>query len=183
MKPCRVHIMGASGSGATTLGRALAQALAIPHHDSDDYYWRPTDPPYEIKRDAADRLRLMDEMFLPRVDWVLSGSVGGWGNPIISHFDLVVFLTTLTELRIQRLRAREAAHFGTDAVAPGGWRNAVCEEFVEWASRYDEGDREGRSLPRHEAWLATLPCPVLRLDGSRPLPELVGEIQIALARS
>jgi adenylate kinase family enzyme len=180
MKRCRIHITGASGSGATTLGRALAQALAFPHHDSDDYFWQPTIPPYQTKREAADRLRLMRELFLPRADWVLSGSVEGWGNPIIPDFDLVVFLQTPTTVRIRRLRAREAAHFGADAVAPGGWRNRDCEDFIEWASRYDDGDREGRSLAKHEAWLATLPCPVLRLDGSRPLPDLVGEIQDVL---
>jgi hypothetical protein len=50
------------------------------------------------------------------------------------------------------------------------------------ASRYDHGDREGRSLAKHQAWLATLPCPVLRLDGSRPLSELVTEIQAILSR-
>ena len=42
----RIHIMGASGAGVTTLGRALADTLGLPHHDTDDYYWRPTDPPY-----------------------------------------------------------------------------------------------------------------------------------------
>jgi adenylate kinase family enzyme len=180
MKRCRIHITGASGSGATTLGRALAQALAFPHHDTDDYFWQPTIPPYQAKREAADRLRLMREMFLPRADWVLSGSLEGWGDPLISDFDLVAFLQTPTTVRIRRLRAREAAHFGADAVAPGGWRSQACEEFIEWASHYDDGDREGRSLAKHEAWLATLPCPVLRLDGSRPLPDLVGEIRAAL---
>jgi adenylate kinase family enzyme len=182
MKRCRIHITGASGSGATSLGRALAHAMAIPHHDTDDYFWQPTIPPYQHKREIVDRLRLMHEMFVPRADWVLSGSLESWGNPIVSHFDLVVFLTTPTTIRLQRLRAREAAHFGADAVAPGGWRNAACEEFIEWASRYDHGDREGRSLAKHQAWLATLPCPVLRLDGSRPLSELATEVQACLAR-
>jgi hypothetical protein len=37
-------------------------------------------------------------------------------------------------------------------------------------------DREGRSLAKHQAWVAALPCPTLRLDGSRPLPELVAEV-------
>jgi adenylate kinase family enzyme len=50
MKSCRIHIMGASGSGVTSLGRASADALAIPHHDTDDYFWQPTTPPY---RDSA----------------------------------------------------------------------------------------------------------------------------------
>ena len=40
-------------------------------------------------------------------------------------------------------------------------------------SRYDDGDFTVRSLQKHQAWLAKLPCPVLRLDGARPVPELV----------
>jgi adenylate kinase family enzyme len=180
MKSCRIHIMGASGSGATSLGRALADALAVPHHDTDDYFWQPTIPPYQNKRERAERLRLMREVFLPRADWVLSGSLVEWGDAIIPSFDLVVFLSTPTEIRLQRLRAREAAHFGADAVAPGGWRHQDTEGFIEWASQYDGGNREGRSLAMHQAWLAALPCPVLRLDGSRPLAELVAEIRAAL---
>jgi adenylate kinase family enzyme len=180
MKSCRIHIVGASGSGATSLGRALADVLAIPHHDTDDYFWQPTIPPYQEKREIADRLRLIHEMFLPRADWVLSGSIEGWGDALIPCFDLVVFLSTPKELRLRRLRAREATHFGTDAVAPGGWRHPATEEFIEWASHYDAGDREGRSLAKHQAWLAALPCPVLRLDGSRPLPDLVRQIRGAI---
>jgi adenylate kinase family enzyme len=180
MKSRRIHIMGASGAGVTSLGRALADALAIPHHDTDDYFWQPTTPPYQDKREIADRLRLMREVFLPRADWVLSGSLESWGDAIIPAFDLVVFVMTPWAVRLQRLRAREATHFGADAVAPDGWRHQETEEFIEWASHYDAGDREGRSLTRHQAWLATLPCPALRLDGSRPLPELVAEARGAL---
>lgn len=172
--------MGASGSGATSLGRALAGALALPHHDADDYLWLPTVPPYRTLREAAERLRLMREMFLPRADWVLSGAISGWGDEIIPQFDLVVFLTTPHDLRIRRLRAREAAHFGADAVAPGGWRNEDTEAFIDWASHYEDGTREGRSLAQHLGWLDGLPCPVLRLDGSRPLSELVADVCAAL---
>jgi len=183
MKSCRIHILGASGSGVTSLGRALAEALAFPHHDTDDYFWQPTVPPYQRKRERAERLRLMQEVFLPRADWILSGSLEGWGDDIIPRFDLVIFLSTPREIRLQRLRAREATHFGSDAVAPGGWRHRETEDFVAWASHYEDGDREGRSLAKHTAWLALLPCPVLRLDGSRPLPELVAACLAALGRA
>jgi hypothetical protein len=117
----------------------------------------------------------MQEMFLPRADWILSGGLDGWGDALVPSFDLVVFLKTPQELRLQRLRAREATHFGADVVAPGGWRHKEAESFLEWASHYEDGTREGRSLARHEAWLTTLPCPVLRLDGARPIAELVAE--------
>ena len=93
MKSRRIYIMGASGAGVTTLGCALAGTLGIPHHDTDDYFWRPTAPPYREKRPVADRIRLMEEMFLGRLDWVLSGSIEGWGEPFAPTFDLIVFLT------------------------------------------------------------------------------------------
>lgn len=49
-------------------------------------------------------------------------------------------------------------------------------EFIEWAGHYDDGTVPGRSLPRHEEWLAGLALPVLRLDGTRPTAELVGSV-------
>lgn len=167
MRTRRIHIVGASGSGVTTLGHAVADALAIPHHDTDDYFWLPTAPPYQQRRDIADRLRLMHEMFVDRPDWVLSGSLDGWGGPILALFDLVVFLQVPTAIRVQRLREREARR---------GMVSGETEDFIEWASHYDDGTREGRSLPRHEAWLKTLSCPVLRLDGTRPTAELVASV-------
>lgn len=42
LNPCRLFIMGASGSGTTTLGRAIANEWAVPHADADDYFWQPT---------------------------------------------------------------------------------------------------------------------------------------------
>ena len=180
MKTCRIHITGASGAGVTSVGRALADALAISHHDTDDYFWRPTNPPYREMREVADRLRLMREVFLDRSDWVLSGSLDGWGDPIIPLFDLAVFLYVPTPIRLERLRARESRWFGADAVAPGGSQRQHAEEFIEWASHYDDATREGRNLARHQAWLATLPCRVLRLDGTRHLQELVKEISTVI---
>jgi len=180
MQTRRIHITGASGAGVTTLGRALAGTLALPHHDTDDYFWAPTTPPYRERREPADRLRLMHEVFLPRADWVLSGALEGWGDSLVPLFDLVVFLVAPGEVRIARLRDREARHFGADVVGPGGWRHAETEDFIEWASHYEDGTREGRSLARQEAWLTPLPCRVLRLDGTRSTRDLVREVAVAL---
>ena len=71
---------------------------------------------------------------------------------------------------------REAAHFGADAVAQGGWRHEETELFVDWASHYEAGDREGRSLAKDEAWLAGLPCPLVRVDGALSVAELVEQL-------
>ncbi|ASR09775.1 hypothetical protein CHY08_18390 [Rhizobium leguminosarum bv. viciae] len=53
-----IHVMGASGSGTTSLGRALAERLDIAHLDTDDFFWMPTDPPFTTPRDADERIRL-----------------------------------------------------------------------------------------------------------------------------
>ncbi|WP_414847104.1 shikimate kinase [Chryseobacterium sp. IT-36CA2] len=34
----RIHIFGASGSGVTTLGKALSEKLNIEYLDSDDFF-------------------------------------------------------------------------------------------------------------------------------------------------
>lgn len=176
MKCRRIHITGAPGAGVTTLGRALATRLGLPHHDTDDYYWCPTDPPYRRMRAPAERLRLMEEVFLASPDWVLSGSVVGWGETVAPLFDLVVFVTAPTELRLTRLRDRETRRFGAEVIGPGGWRHAEAEEFFEWASHYDDDSREGRSRSRHEAWLETLAAPVLRVEGVRATEDLVAQV-------
>jgi adenylate kinase family enzyme len=171
VRGARIHITGASGCGVTTLGHAVADALGVAHHDVDDYFWCPTDPPYLQNRPVPERLRLMREMFVPLQSWVLSGSVGSWGNELVERFGLVVFLRVPTEIRLARLRDREAR------------RGILDEDFIEWASHYDDGTREGRSLPRHEAWLKSLQCPVLRLDGTRPVAELAARVVEAIQRS
>lgn len=175
MHPCRLHITGASGSGTTTLGRAVATAWSVPHADIDDYFWVPTSPPYTTKRDEAERLRLMREVFLGRDAWALSGTLMGWGDPLIESFDAVVFLSVDNDARMERLRLREAIRYGA-SIEPGGTHEAAHRAFMDWASGYEDPDFDGRNRARQEQWLANLPCPVLRLDGSRPVDELVTDI-------
>jgi adenylate kinase family enzyme len=133
MRSRSVHITGASGTGTTTLGRALADALSIPHHDTDDYFWLPTTPSFQQKCEPADRLRLVREVFAQRAEWVLSGSLTGWGDPLVPLFNLVVFLIVPAELRVRRLRERETRRFGADALPLGAWRHGQTEEFIAWA--------------------------------------------------
>jgi hypothetical protein len=158
----RIHITGASGSGATTLGRELAAHLGFAHLDGDDYYWLPTSPPFREKRDAADRLAaiLGDLRAVPSA--IVSGSMVGWGAELEDGFDLIVFLYLPAQTRIERLRTREVERFG-----------AADPAFLEWAAQYDQGPPEGRSLAKHIAWLAARRCPVLRLEEDLSVAERI----------
>ena len=163
--------MGASGAGTTTLARAVADRWAVPHADADDYFWIPSDPPYVEKRPEAERVALMERLFLPREAWVLSGSMVGWGDGVVARCDAVVFLTLDPAERLRRLEARERARHVGRAVD-----EAARAEFLKWARGYDDPAFEGRSRVSHETWLASLDCPVLRLDSASPPAVLRDEV-------
>ncbi|MEO7177852.1 MAG: AAA family ATPase [Allosphingosinicella sp.] len=171
----RIGITGASGCGVTTLGAALAARLEAVHIDTDDYFWVATDPPFQIKRDIPERLvRLAAEQGRSG-RWVVSGTLDGWAAPALRDVELIVFLEVPTPVRLERLRRRQQARFG-DALLPGGAMHETHREFIDWAAQYELGTEPGRSRPRHEAWLAGLGHPVLRLDGTRPTADLVAAI-------
>lgn len=169
----RIHIVGASGSGTTTLGAALAQELGVKHFDVDDYYWLPTDPPFSTKRSPEERVRLIQADVEGLYGWVLSGSLVSWGGALVPLFDLVVFLQIPNDVRLERLRARELARYGADALTPGSPHYEQSKAFLEWASAYHAGDFRGRSLPVHLEWLDSLACPVIRLVGNLTTEERV----------
>lgn len=177
----RINILGASGSGASTVGRALAAALAVPHFDSDDYYHEPTDPPFQKQRAPQERCRIISADLGRQESWVLSGGVAGWDPYPQVDFTLIVFLWVPAPLRMERLRRRERERFG-QRVLPGGDMHADHEAFVQWASRYDAGDVEGKTLARHEAYLADQRCPVHQIREARPPAEITAEILNLLGR-
>ena len=168
----RIGITGASGCGVTTLGAALAARLGAVHIDTDDYYWIATDPPYQEKRDVAERLAGIAAAQARTGRWVISGTLDRWAEPAVREAELIVFLEVPTEVRLERLRRRERGRFG-DALLPGGAMYETHREFMAWTAHYEDGTQPGRSRPKHERWLAGLGKPVLRLDGTRPTEELV----------
>ena len=175
----RIHVVGASGSGTTTLGRALAARLAAAHLDTDDFFWLPTDPPFQTKRPRDARLTLLRSALAESRSWVLSGSLCGWGDSLIPEFQLVVFLAVPTSARLDRLRARELKRYGHEALAPGGKLHESHVAFLAWAARYDDGDPVERSRALHDAWLAALRCPIVRLEGDRPLAAQLALVEAA----
>ena len=177
MKAARIHIVGASSSGTTTLGGALAQRLACPHLDTDTFFWEATDPPFTTRRPVEERVALMEAEMAGRRSWVISGSLAPWGDVFIPRFDLVIFLRVPPEIRLQRLLHRERERYGA-AIEPGGVMHEAHLAFVEWARGYDQAGFPGRSLERHREWLSSLPCPVLEIDGT---PSLDASLERVLA--
>ena len=175
-----IHIFGASGAGTTTLGRALAADMGLVHMDTDDYYWLPTDPKFTAARPINERLTLMQaDINAAEKGVVISGSLTGWGDPLIPQFTHVVRLTTPTEVRIERLRQREYAYFG-ERIHEGGDMYTNHLTFLDWAAQYDTGDVTMRSKACHDEWQKLLPCPLTVTTGAMELTTLITQVKHAI---
>ena len=105
--PSRIFVFGASGSGTSTLGLALADKLGLAWFDTDDIYWERSDPPFRLKREQAARQALLLGTLASARGWVLSGSLCGWGDVIIPVIELAIYVYTPKDVRMARLQTRE----------------------------------------------------------------------------
>lgn len=173
----KIHITGASGSGTTTLGSEVAEEFQVKHFDTDDFFWEATVPPYQFSRKKIERQRLLKNTLDNNSSWVISGSLCGWGDFAIPSFDLVIFLSVTTEIRLERLRVRETRRFGKEALDLGGDMYENHQKFIKWASGYDMGGLDMRSKATHELWLKKLGCQVLRYKGNISTDIIINDLK------
>ncbi|WP_343524425.1 adenylate kinase [Pedobacter sp.] len=175
----KIHIFGASGSGVTTLGRALATKLNIPYFDSDQYFWMPTDPPFTTKRNPNERNQMIKTVLTENDRWIFGGSSVSWGNDVFPDFDLIVFLWLPPEIRLNRLKNREFERYGS-IIYNDPERIKKYHDFIEWAAQYDidpiESGFTGRSLKVHEDWMKGLNKEVLQIRGNFTVEEKLKKI-------
>lgn len=177
--PFRVLITGASGSGTSSLARSLASALSSQVFDADDIFWYPSDPPFVTKRLVVDRLSLMETLFLPRRDWIMSGSVIGWGQTIAPRLTHTISLSLDPEVRMNRLRARETQRMG-DLSQLSVHEAAAHKGFMDWSASFDDPTFSGRNRIHHDRFLSGLQCPVIYLDSAISEAELLAQAIAAL---
>jgi hypothetical protein len=61
-------------------------------------------------------------------------------------------------------------HFGS-RIDIGGDMYDKHTQFMNWAASYDEGGVDIRSRAKHDEWQKQLACPLVVVDGSKPLAE------------
>jgi hypothetical protein len=157
-------------------------ALAVPHFESDDYFHASTDPPFQKRRTAEERYELICRDLRPDQNWVLSGGIVGLLPCPDLDFTCIVFLYVPTPVRIERLRIRERERFGS-RIEEGGDMHDTHREFIDWASRYDDGDVEGKTLTRHKAYLSNQRCTVLEYQGINTVPDITEHVLQSIRKS
>lgn len=171
-----IHIFGSSGSGTTTLARAICERFGFKMIDIDDVFWEPTDPPFTVKRKEEERIEIIEKILSQHEKVVMSGAFVGWGDVFISRLDLAVYLHMPLDVRIDRVMHREAKRFG-NRVMPGGDLYQQHLDFLEWIKEYDHGDIHMRSKKQHHAWMKKLACPVIKIETVKSINELIEIIE------
>jgi len=174
-----IILFGSSGAGTTTIGREVARRLGFPHYDLDDYLWRKDTPlPFSATTPREElKKRLMADIDA-HPHFVMSGSMDSYNQPFMPLFDLAVLVHAPADVRVARVEARESGWFG-GRILPGGDMHENHLKFIDGIRRYDTDGSPSRAV--HEQWASTLPCPVLRIDGTRPVEENVVRILVAYA--
>jgi len=161
----KINIIGASGSGTTTLAGALSSHLGFKHLDADQYFWEKTLHPFEIKKAPEIRNHLLKVDMENHNDFILSGPVYTWESQFTRFFDLVIFLYVPPAIRMQRLLKREIERYGKLIETDERMRKKH-KEFMEWAASYEDPlFYSSRTLYRQTEWINSLAVPVLKIEG------------------
>lgn len=161
-----IIVCGLNGAGKSTLGRALAKELQFRFIDNEDLYFPKNDPQYLFASPRSHEE--VEELLLREIqtheNFVFASVKGDYGEVVSSHFRYAVLIEVPKEIRMQRVRERSFQKFG-NRMLPGGDLYETEEAFFAYV-----GSRAENTV---EEWLKALHCPVLRVDGTKPIEENV----------
>lgn len=179
-----IAILGLNGAGKSTLAHALSKEKGYFEMDVEDYYFPEQKQsrrrvledcvasaksdadgiPFAHARtkDEVQRALLVDMEAHPK--FILSGVTMNWCEDILSRLDIAFWIQTPLEKRLDRIMQRDERRFGA-RVLPGG---DLYDQQMQFRSM-----AQNRSDKMIEDSAMNLGCPVIILDGTLPVQELV----------
>ena len=177
----RILISGGPGSGCTSTAKVLGKELGLPVFDSDSYFHKPTDPPFQEQYTTEERRTLLEAALASEPGWILSGSVATWGLDSLEPTH-GVFLDIPGGVRLDRLILRQRNQFGS-RIDPGGDMHAEHEAFIEWAAGYEDRSGHGRNSTTDCSFLETYCGHFLAITEAQAMEEIVRRIVSFLTHS
>ncbi len=177
-----IAIVGLNGAGKSTLAHALAKESDYFEMDVEDYYYpgqkaarqdvlegqsMPSTEvndviPYSVskRKDQVQEALLRDIKIHKK--FVITGVTMNWCQEILSCIDVIFWVKTPTEKRLERIQGREKRRFG-DRVSEGGDMYLQQVQFQKHALSKDLKDIEKSIEGIH--------CSVIELDGMLSVAE------------
>ncbi len=161
-----ILICGLNGAGKSTVGKALAEKLHFHFIDNENLYFPKTDPGYMYAsprtHEEVEKL-LLNEM-KAHENFVFASVKGDYGEAIYPYFQYAVLIEVPKEIRMRRIKNRSFQKFG-NRMLPGGDLYVQEESFFKLV--------KSRAENAVEDWLRCLHCPVIRIDGTKPVEDTV----------
>ena len=164
-----ILICGLNGTGKSTLGRMLADRMGYELIDNEDLFFPKADPLYMFSnpRSEEEAVRLLEEKISQNDRFIFAAVRGNYGDKLIAALDRIILIEVPKQIRSRRVRDRSYQKFG-DRILPGG---DLYDRESKWFSLTDS-----RPESYVTEWLETLDCPVIRIDGTRPVEENVNDL-------
>ena len=106
-------------------------------------------------------------------DFVFVAVKGDYGQEILPLYNYIVMVEVPRDIRLERVRNRSFIKF-RERMLPGG---DLYEKEEQWFKLV-----ESRPETYAEEWLKTMDCPVIRVDGTKPVEEnidyILGQIKV-----
>lgn len=170
--PKRILIYGVTGSGKTTLAKAVSEATGIPWHSVDDLTWEANwvQVPDEVQRERIQSICDQDR-------WILDTAYGKWRDIPIPRAELIVGLDYPRWVSLSRLVRRTLRRAIDQSPVCNGnresWRMMFSREsIIAWHFRSFH-----RKRARIREWEAEFgPSRVLRFQHPRQVEEWLAEL-------
>lgn len=164
-----IIICGLNGTGKSTLGKALAEKLHFYFLDNEDLYFPKTAPDYiyALSRTREEVEKLLSNEINAHKNFVFASVKGDYGEVVYSCFQYAVLIDVPKEIRIQRVKNRSFQKFGK-RILSGGDLYEQEEHFFDFV--------KSRAETTVEEWVQCLNCPIIRIDGTKPIEENVNLI-------
>lgn len=164
-----IIVCGLNGSGKSTLGKKLAENLGFHFIDNEELFFPKTDSQYIYAnpRPRKEVEKLLLEEVKTHENFVFAAVKGDYGEKILPFFQYAVLIDVPKNIRIQRVRNRSFQKFG-NRMLTGGDLYEQEEKFFDIV--------ESRPENIVEEWIQSLKCPIIRIDGTKPIKENVDYI-------
>lgn len=161
-----ILICGLNGCGKSTLGKALAQKTGFHFIDNENLYFDRgrQNEPYTNPRSQEEVEQLLLNEVSEHPDFIFSAVRGNYGKEIIPLYSYVILMEVPKEIRFRRVRNRSFLKFGS--------------RMLKGGDLYDQEEAffriiEARQDSYVEDWLKLVNCPIIRVDGTKPIEENV----------
>lgn len=133
----KVAIIGAPGSGKTTLATELKDVYNLPVVFLDTFYQLPN----WVMRDPKER----DEMILAETkkdEWILDGTFIDTLEERVKVADLIIFLDFSTGVQLKGIFKRFFSNFGKEKEDMPGCKERLNPSFIAYVATYNKKRRK-----------------------------------------